>query len=147
MNIKQKVQQSDTPNKTVYNKQRNIDEENQKADTIFKKMLELLDKSRRLTKVGLKVKEVNETIEKYDREKAIFLIAQNVNKYEKLINLLSCITGRYVIYEPDYYADKTDEIIFCDLKYIRNVIYFDEIKNTGLEMTLTKALKKLNIID
>ena len=27
MNIKQKVQQSDTPNKTVYNKQRNIDEE------------------------------------------------------------------------------------------------------------------------
>ena len=44
-------------------------------------------------------------------------------------------------------ADKTDEIIFCDLKYIRNVIYFDEIKNTGLEMTLTKALKKLNIID
>ena len=89
MNIKQKVQQSDTPNKTVYNKQRNIDEENQKADTIFKKMLELLDKARRLTKVGLKVKEVNETIEKYDREKAIFLIAQNVNKYEKLINLLS----------------------------------------------------------
>lgn len=113
MNIKQKVQQSDTPNKTVYNKQRNIDEENQKADTIFKKMLELLDKARRLTKVGLKVKEVNETIEKYDREKAIFLIAQNVNKYEKLINLLSCITGRYVIYEPDYYADKTDEIIFA----------------------------------
>lgn len=111
MNIKQKVQQSDTPNKTVYNKQRNIDEENQKADTIFKKMLELLDKARRLTKVGLKVKEVNETIEKYDREKAIFLIAQNVNKYKKLINLLSCITGRYVIYEPDYYADKTDEII------------------------------------
>lgn len=147
MNIEQNVQQVETQNKSACNNQRNIDEKNQKTDTIFKKMLELLNSARRLAKVGLKAKEVNETIEEYDREKAISLIAQNVNKYEKLINLLSYITGRYVIYEPNYYADKTDEIIFCDLKYIRNVIYFDEIKNAGLEMILKKALKKLNIID
>jgi hypothetical protein len=29
------------------------------------------------------------------------------------------------------------------LKYVRNIIYFDEIKNAGLEMALRKALKKL----
>ena len=74
------------------------------------------------------------------------MIAQNVLKYANILNALSSITGYYVIYKPNLYDDKTDETILCDLKYIRNVIYFNEIKNAGLEFSLKKILKKLNII-
>ena len=34
---------------------------------------------------------------------------------------------------------------YYDLKYIRNVIYVDEIKNAGLEYVFEKALKKLGL--
>lgn len=123
-----------------------IKEENKKADIILDNMLSILSCAHRLAKVTINTKDINNTIKNYNRETAIFLIAQNVLKYANILNALSSITGYYIIYKPNFYDDKTDETILCDLKYIRNVIYFNEIKNAGLEFLLKKALKKLNII-
>ena len=126
--------------------QTNIEKENKKTGTTFNIMYDLLDKAHRLVRVSINAKDVNETIKEYDREKAIQLIGKNINKHENLLHLLASITGRYIVYQSHFYDDKPDEIILCDLKYIRNVIYFNEIKNAGLEAFLKKKLKKLNLI-
>lgn len=126
--------------------QTNIEKENKKTGTTFNIMYDLLDKAHRLVWVSINAKDVNETIKEYDREKAIQLIVKNINKHENLLHLLASITGRYIVYQSHFYDDKPDEIILCDLKYIRNVIYFNEIKNAGLEAFLKKKLKKLNLI-
>lgn len=123
-----------------------IEKENKKTKIIFDIMNDLLDKAHRLAKIYINTKDVNETIKEYNREKAIQLIVKNINKHEKLLHFLASITGRYIVYQSHFYDDKPDEIILCDLKYIRNVIYFDEIKNAGLEATLKKSLKKFNLI-
>ena len=126
--------------------QTNIEKENKKTGTTFNIMYDLLDKAHRLVRVSINAKDVNETIKEYDREKAIQLIVKKINKHENLLHLLASITGRYIVYQSHFYDDKPDEIILCDLKYIRNVIYFNEIKNAGLEAFLKKKLKKLNLI-
>lgn len=122
--------------------QTNIEKENKKTGTTFNIMYDLLDKAHRLVRVSINAKDVNETIKEYDREKAIQLIVKNINKHENLLHLLASITGRYIVYQSHFYDDKPDEIILCDLKYIRNVIYFNEIKNAGLEAFLKKKTKK-----
>lgn len=128
------------------NNQIDINLENKKTDDIYTTIHEILKNARRIAKVQIAAKEVTDTIKNYEREKAIVLIAQYINKYKNILNFLSKFTGRYIIYEPNFYDNKSDDIILCDLKYIRNVIYADEIKNAGLEYTLEKALKKLNLV-
>lgn len=128
------------------NNQIDINLENKKTDDIYTAIYEILKNARRIAKVQIAAKEVTDTIKNYEREKAIVLIAQYINKYKNILNFLSKFTGRYIIYEPNFYDNKSDDIILCDLKYIRNVIYADEIKNAGLEYTLEKALKKLNLV-
>lgn len=128
------------------NNQIDINLENKKTDDIYTAIYEILKNARRIAKVQIAAKEVTDTIKNYEKEKAIVLIAQYINKYKNILNFLSKFTGRYIIYEPNFYDNKSDDIILCDLKYIRNVIYADEIKNAGLEYTLEKALKKLNLV-
>jgi len=128
------------------NKQIDINEENKKTDDIYNTIYGILKNAHRVTKALTASKDVTDTIKNYEREKAIVLIAQYINKYKNILNFLSKFTGRYIIYEPNFYNDKSDDIILCDLKYIRNVIYADEIKNAGLEHLLEKALKKLNLV-
>lgn len=128
------------------NNQIDINLENKKTDDIYTAIYEILKNARRIAKVQIAAKEVTDMIKNYEREKAIVLIAQYINKYKNILNFLSKFTGRYIIYESNFYDNKSDDIILCDLKYIRNVIYADEIKNAGLEYTLEKALKKLNLV-
>lgn len=127
------------------NYQIDINKENKKTDDIYNIANEILKNAHRIAKVQTSSKDITEVIQNYDREKAIILIAQYINKYKNILNFLSKFTGRYIIYEPNFYIDKSDEIILCDLKYIRNVIYVDEIKNAGLEYVFEKALKKLGL--
>ena len=127
------------------NYQIDINKENKKTDDIYNISNEILKNAHRIAKVQTSSKDITEVIQNYDREKAIIVIAQYINKYKNILNFLSKFTGRYIIYEPNFYIDKSDEIILCDLKYIRNVIYVDEIKNAGLEYVFEKALKKLGL--
>ena len=127
------------------NYQIDINKENKKTDDNYNISNEILKNAHRIAKVQTSSKDITEVIQNYDREKAIILIAQYINKYKNILNFLSKFTGRYIIYEPNFYIDKSDEIILCDLKYIRNVIYVDEIKNAGLEYVFEKALKKLGL--
>lgn len=124
----------------------NVDKENERANVVFENIYKLLNNAHRIARPLAESRDVRNTIENYDRDKAIALIATNIQKYIKTINVLSCITGRYVVNDPHFYDDKADAIILCDLKYIRNVIYFDEIKNAGLEKLLESGLKKLDIL-
>lgn len=127
------------------NYQIDINKENKKTDDIYNIVNEILKNAHRIAKVQTYSKDITEVIQNYDREKAIILIARYINTYKNILNFLSKFTGRYIIYEPNFYIDKSDEIILCDLKYIRNVIYVDEIKNAGLEYVFEKALKKLGL--
>ena len=127
------------------NYQIDINKENKKTDDIYNISNEILKNAHRIAKVQTSSKDITEVIQNYDREKAIILIAQYINKYKNILNFLSKFTGRYITYEPNFYIDKSNEIILCDLKYIRNVIYVDEIKNAGLEYVFEKALKKLGL--
>lgn len=103
------------------NYQIDINKENKKTDDIYNIATEILKNAHRIAKVQTSSKDITEVIQNYDREKAIILIAQYINKYKNILNFLSKFTGRYIIYEPNFYIDKSDEIILCDLKYIRNV--------------------------
>ena len=127
------------------NYQIDINKENKKTDDIYNISNEILKNAHRIAKVQTSSKDITEVIQNYDREKAIILIAQYINKYKNILNFLSKFTGRYIIYEPNFYIDKSDEIILCDLKYIRIVIYVDEIKKAGLEYVVEKALKELGL--
>ena len=127
------------------NYQIDINKENKKTDDIYNIATEILKNDHRIAKVQTSSKDITEVIQNYDREKAIILIAQYINKYKNILNFLSKFTGRYIIYEPNFYIDKSDEIILCDLKYIRNVIYVEKIKNAGLEYILEKKKKKLSL--
>lgn len=122
------------------------EDENNKNDIIFENMCHLLKNAHRLVKVSANSKDVEYVIRNYNRQDAVSLIEQNIVKYKNILDALSKINGRYIVCQPDFYKDKSDEIILCDLKYIRNVIYFDEIKNASLEFVLEKLLKKLKII-
>ena len=125
------------------NYQIDINKENKKTDDIYNIATEILKNAHRIAKVQTSSKDITEVIQNYDREKAIILIAQYINKYKNILNFLSKFTGRYIIYEPNFYIDKSDEIILCDLKYIRNVIYVDEIKNAGI-LTSPEVSFKIN---
>ncbi len=117
------------------NNQVDINLENKKTDDIYKTILK---KAYRISKAQIAAKEVTDTIKNYEREKAIILIAQYINKYKNILIFLSKFTGRYIIYEPNFYDNKSDDIIICDLKYVRNVIYADEIKMPDLNIPLRK---------
>ena len=127
------------------NYQIEINKENKKTDNIYNIADEILKKAHLTAKVLTSSKDISEVIQNYDREKAMSLIARYINKYKNILNFLSKFTDRHIIYEPNFYIDKSDDRILCDLKYIRNVIYVDEIKNAGLEYVFEKALKKLGL--
>lgn len=131
----------------VKNKQKpvNIEELNKKSDDAFNIASNLLYEAHHLFMVEIAAKDINETIENYDRKKAIYLILLNIEKYKNAITFLAKFTGREIIYCPNFYNNKTDEYILCDLKYLRLVIYANEIKNIGLEFTFKKTLDKLKL--
>lgn len=92
------------------NYQIDINKENKKTDDIYNIATEILKNAHRIAKVQTSSKDITEVIQNYDREKAIILIAQYINKYKNILNFLSKFTGRYIIYEPNFYIDKSDEI-------------------------------------
>ena len=123
-----------------------IKENNKESDDIFNIICRALHKAHLITKATIAAKDINDTIKNYNREKAIYLIAININKYKSTINFLSNFTGRYIIYRSNYYDDKTDEYILNDLEYLKIVIYVSEAITAGLEQVLQKQIQKLGSI-
>lgn len=105
------------------NYQIDINKENKKTDDIFNIANEILKNAHRIAKVQTSSKDITEVIQNYDREKAIILIAQYINKYKNILNFLSKFTGRYIIYEPNFYIDKSDEIILFLWKTYLNYLF------------------------
>lgn len=123
-----------------------IKENNKESDDIFNIICSALHKAHLIAKAATAAKDINDTIKNYNREKAISLIAANINKYKNTINFLSNFTGRYIIYQSNYYDDKTDEHIINDLEYLRIVIYASEAIKAGLDLVLKKQIQKLSSI-
>lgn len=100
-----------------------IKENNKESDDIFNIICSALHKAHLIAKAATAAKDINDTI-----------------------NFLSNFTGRYIIYQSNYYDDKTDEHIINDLEYLRIVIYASEAIKAGLDLVLKKQIQKLSSI-
>jgi len=115
----------------------------EKTDKAIKIVKKALDKAHTGTIAIVEAKPFHRVLEHFNREKAIELIHKCVKKYKKFINGTTPITGRYVVYEKDYYADKADEFIKNDVKFSIFVIYFAAVTEEGVKIAITKALKPI----
>lgn len=68
--------------------------ESQKMDKAIKAVKDALDKAHTGIMIRITVKPLYDILSDYDREKAILLISQFIKKYEKIINMITPITGK-----------------------------------------------------
>lgn len=115
--------------------------ESEKMDKAIKAVKGALDKAHSGILARIEAKPLNDILSNYCREEAISLISKFVKKYEKFINATTPITGRYVIYPQDPYADKSDSYIQNDIKFTILIVYFAAISEEGVKTLVTKALK------
>lgn len=115
--------------------------ESQKMDKAIKAVKDALDKAHTGIMIRITVKPLYDILSDYDREKAILLISQFIKKYEKIINMITPITGKWVVYAENPYADKSDEHIKNDVKFTIFIVYFATISEEGVKAAVTKALK------
>lgn len=115
--------------------------ENEKMDKAIKAVKDALDKAHTGILTRMKAKPLHNILSNYCREDAISLIHKFVKEYEKFINATTPVTGRWVEYTQDPYADKTDDFIKNDIKFTIFIVYFEAITEEGLKMAVTKALK------
>jgi len=115
--------------------------ESEKTDKAIKIVKTALDKAHTGTIAIMEAKPLHNILVNYCREDAISLIHKFVNKYEKFINATSTVTGRWVEYQKDYYADKSDDFIKKDIKFTIFIVYFAAVTEEGVKMAITKALK------
>ena len=117
--------------------------ESEKVDKAIKAVKGALDKAHSGTLAILEAKPLHNILSNYCREDAISLISKYVKKYEKFINATTPITGRWVIYAENPYADKSDEHIRTDIKFTILIVYFAAITEEGVKIAITKALKEI----
>jgi len=115
--------------------------ESERTDKAIKIVRTALDKAHAGAMAIREAKPLHNLLTEYKRQDAIALIHKFVKKYSKFINATTPITGRWVINEKDYYADKTNEFIKNDVKFTIFIIYFAAITEEGVKMAITKALK------
>jgi len=115
--------------------------ESEKVDKAIKAVKGALDKAHTGTLIYIKAKPLHNVLSNYCRDNAIQLINEFVRKYENFINATTPITGRYVIYAKDPYADKSDEHIKTDIKFTTLIVYFAEISEESTKAVVSKALK------
>ena len=115
--------------------------ESEKVDKAIKAVKGALGKAHSGTLAILEAKPLHNILSNYCREDAISLISKYVRKYEKFINATTPITGRWVIYAENPYADKSDDHIKTDIKFTILIVYFAAITEEGVKTAITKALK------
>lgn len=128
------------------NYQIDINKENKKTDDIYNIATEILKNAHRIAKVQTSSKDITEVIQNYDREKAIILIAQYINKYKNILNFLSKFTGRYIIYEPNFYIDKSSNSKHPLEASIFPFIFLRKITLSTSRFTTNNGLWVTNII-
>jgi hypothetical protein len=115
--------------------------ESEKMDKAIKAVKGALDKAHAGAMAYMTAKPLHNILSDYYREDAILLIHKFVKKYEKFINATTPITGRWVVYAQNPYADKSDDFIKNDIKFTILIVYFAAITEEGVKTAVTKALK------
>ena len=115
--------------------------ESEKMDKAIKAVKGALDKAHAGALAYMTAKPLHDILSNYCREEAILLIHNFVKRHEKFINATTPITGRWVVYLQDPYADKSDAYIQNDIKFSILIVYFAAISEEGLKKAVTKALK------
>jgi|GEM_PF-2474992 len=115
--------------------------ESEKVDKAIKTVKNALDKAHTGTLAIIEAKPLHSILANYCREDAIRLIDKTVRKHEKFINATTPITGRWVVYAKNPYADKSDNYIKHDIKFSILIVYFAAISEEGVKMAVTKTLK------
>ena len=115
--------------------------ESEKIDKAIKTVKKVLDKAHTGAVIYRTAKPLHDILSNYIRNEAISLIHKYVGKYEKFINATTPITGRWVVYADNFYADKSDEQIQTDIKFTILIVYFASITEEGVKSAVTKAIK------
>lgn len=115
--------------------------ESEKIDKAIKAVKGALDKAHAGALAHLKTKRLYRVLSNYCREDAILLISEFAKKYETFINATTFITGRWVEYMENPYADKSDDHIRNDIKFSILIVYFAAVTEEGTKTVVTKALK------
>jgi len=66
-----------------------------------------------------------------------------VKKHEKFINMTTPLTGRYVVYLPDPYSDKSDEYIKADIRLSIFISYLAKAFEVGTTALFAEIIKKI----
>jgi len=111
-------------------------------DKVIKSIKSVLDKAHTGATAYAKAKPLHDTVSDYCREKAIMTLQKKIVEYEKLINKLTPLTGRSVIYLPNPYGSKTDEEIKADIKFTIIIVYLDVAKDEGSKTLMTEIIKR-----
>jgi hypothetical protein len=115
--------------------------ESEKVDKAIKTVKGALDKAHAGILARAEAKPLHSILSNYCREEAISLIDRKVKKYEKFINATTPITGRWVIYSENPYADKTDEFIQNDIKFTILIVYFAAVTEESMKTAISRSLK------
>ena len=115
--------------------------ESKKMDKAIHAVKGTLDKAHAGAMAYMTAKPLHNILSDYCREDAILLIHKFVKKYENFINSTTPITGRWVVYAKNPYADKSDDFIKNDIKFTILIVYFAAITEEGVKTAVTKALK------
>lgn len=104
----------DAINKAV--DQNDIEYTDKRAEEEFCALKDILGKAHAITKAKIKVEKVNKALESNEKGYKIAVLIENIAKYEKFINLLQPITGRWVTHDENFYVDRSIDMINIDLK-------------------------------
>jgi len=112
-------------------------------DKTIKTVKSALDKAHIGVMAKATAKPLHVILSEYCREDAIQLLYKNIKRYEKFINMTTPLTGRYVVYSSDPYADKSDEYIKADVKFTIFIVYFSAVVEEGSKTLLTEIFKRV----
>lgn len=114
--------------------------ESEKIDKAIKTVKCALDKAHTGAKILWEVNLLYKVLSNYSCEEAISLLDERIKKYEQFINATRPLTGRWVEHKSDPYADKTDEHIQIDVKFIIFIVYLASITEESTKVVVSKAL-------
>ena len=115
--------------------------ESEKVDKAIKTVKSALDKAHTGVLAIMEAKPLHNILTNYRREEALLLLCKFIKKYEQFINSTTPITGRWVVYLQDPYADKSDDFIKNDIKFTIFIVYFAAVTEEGVKTAVSKALK------
>lgn len=112
-------------------------------DKVIKIVKSTLEKAHAGITARKKAKPLHDLLLKYNRNDAVIHLDKNIREHENFINILSLFTGKYVVYGENLYANKTDDDIVADVRFIIIIIYLSAFKDELTGAAFTKVMREI----